>query len=77
VGTAGQREGEWAHAREPAPTGLAHGAAREGERGRAGWSRQAGPAYQAQGARRRGRAHGAGSAWAKWAEMAFLFPGNF
>jgi hypothetical protein len=29
------------------------------------------------GARGRGRAHGAGSAWAKWAEMAFLFPGNF
>jgi hypothetical protein len=29
VGTAGQREGEWAHAREPASTGLAHGAARD------------------------------------------------
>jgi hypothetical protein len=37
VGTAGQKEGEWAHAREPALTGLAHGATRErGESGRAG-----------------------------------------
>jgi hypothetical protein len=34
VETVGQREGEWAHAREPVPTGLAHGAARE--RGREG-----------------------------------------
>jgi hypothetical protein len=34
--TTGQREGEWAHAREPAPTGLAHRATRErgGERAR-------------------------------------------
>jgi hypothetical protein len=35
VGTTGQREGEWAHAREPTLTGLAHRAEREGERGRA------------------------------------------
>jgi hypothetical protein len=36
VGTAGQREGERVHARELAPTGLAHRTAREreGERGR-------------------------------------------
>jgi hypothetical protein len=30
----GQREGEWAHAREPTPTGPTHGVARE--RGREG-----------------------------------------
>jgi hypothetical protein len=34
VGTAGQREGERVHARELAPTGLAHRTARERERER-------------------------------------------
>jgi hypothetical protein len=75
VGTAGQREGEWAHAREPAPTGLAHGAA--GERARSGLRRQAGPARQTQGAHGRRRARGVGLAWAKWAEMAFSISREF
>jgi hypothetical protein len=57
VGTAGQREGEWVHAREPAPIGRSHGAVREREREgseHAGWRQQAGPACQAYGACGRG-----------------------
>jgi hypothetical protein len=37
----------------------------------------AGPARQTQGARERGRARGAGPAWAKWAEMAFSISREF
>jgi hypothetical protein len=49
-----------ARARGTTPINLAHGAAREreGERGRAGWHRQAGPACQTPRARGRGRARG-------------------
>jgi hypothetical protein len=78
VGTAGQREGEWAHTREPASTGLAHGAARE--RGREGALRLA-PTGGARlsdtrGAQAWARA-GAGPTWAKWAEMAFSISREF
>jgi hypothetical protein len=71
VGTAGQREGEQAHVRELAPTGLAHGTKRErGREAHSGWRRQAGPACQAKGAR-----GGAGLSGLSWAELAFPFPG--
>jgi hypothetical protein len=62
VGTAGQREGEWVHAREPAPTGLAHGAARERGGERARWLAPTG------GARLSGTG-GAGAGWVKWANL--------
>jgi hypothetical protein len=45
-----------ARARGTTPTSLSHRAARERERGRAGWRRQAGPAYQAPRTRGRERA---------------------
>jgi hypothetical protein len=77
VGTAGQREGEWAHAREPALTGLAHGVARERERGggmRARWLAPTGGA----------RLSGTGGARARdglsgptWAEIGFPFSRDF
>jgi hypothetical protein len=55
TGADGGREREWACMQEdgadkPGP----RGSEREGERGCAGWRRQAGPAYQAQEARRLG-----------------------
>jgi hypothetical protein len=60
-----QREGEWAHVREPAPTGLAHGAARErgGREGELVGADRRGPPV-----RHRGRA-GARAGWAKWADL--------
>jgi hypothetical protein len=76
VETAGQREGEWAHMREPAPTCLAHGTTRERERererARSGLRRQAGPACKAQGARAR-----AGLRGPTCAEMAFSISREF
>jgi hypothetical protein len=42
------------------------GSEREGERGRAGWHQQVGPACQAQGARGHGRVR---AGWAKWADL--------
>jgi hypothetical protein len=65
VGTAGQREGERAHVRELAPTGLAHETEREREgerRARVGADRRDPPVRQ------RGRA-GACAGWAKWAAL--------
>jgi hypothetical protein len=50
------------------------------KRGRAGWCRQAGPACQAQGARRRGRAGGGGGGGLigpTWAEIGFPFSWDF
>jgi hypothetical protein len=54
-----------------APTGLAHGTEREGESGRSGLRRQAGPACQAEG-----RA-GAGLTGLPWAQFLFPFSWNF
>jgi hypothetical protein len=73
---AGQREGEWAHAREPAPTGLTHGAARE--RGREGALRLAptgGASPSDTGGR--GRARKLGRLRLTGPDWLFLFPGNF
>jgi hypothetical protein len=57
----GQREGERAHTRELAPTGLAHGTERDGEkRTRVGTDRRDPPVRQ------RGRAR---AGWAKWAAL--------
>jgi hypothetical protein len=73
VGTAGQREGERVHARELAPTGLAHGTEREREREGA----QFAPTGRARlsdigGARARGRARGgAGLDGSTLAELVF------
>jgi hypothetical protein len=79
VGTVGQREGDWAHTREPAPTGPTHGVARE--RGREGALRRAptGGAHPSDtgGGHVRRRARGAGPACAKWAEMAFSISREF
>jgi hypothetical protein len=53
-----------------------HGTKREGERGRSGWRRQAGPACQAEGARGRGRAR-TGLSGLPWAEFGFPFSREF
>jgi hypothetical protein len=51
---------------------------REGERGRAGWRRYAGPACQAQGHAGAGVCARAGLSGPTWAEIGFfLFPGIF
>jgi hypothetical protein len=76
VGTVGQREGEWAHAREPVPTGMAHGAARERGRAGAGADRRGPPV------RNRGRAGASMRARARligptWAEIGFPFSRDF
>jgi hypothetical protein len=65
VGTAGQREGEWAHAREPAPTGRSHGAVRERQRGR-GVSTLVGADRRGPPVMHRGCA---GAGWAKWGDL--------
>jgi hypothetical protein len=61
VGTAGQREGERAYARELASTGLAHGTKRERERerGTLGLAPTSGTRLSGKGGARRG--------WANWA----------
>jgi hypothetical protein len=69
VGTAGQREGEREHAREIAPTGLAHGTEREreGERhARLSADRRDPPVRQRGPARAR-------LSGLPWAELAFPF----
>jgi hypothetical protein len=65
VGTAGQRDGVQAHARELAPIGLAHRTEREGERrARDGADRRDPPVRQ------RGRKGASARAgWAKWAAL--------
>jgi hypothetical protein len=60
VGTAGQREKRARVREDGANKAGPWGSEREGDRGRAGWRRQAGPACQAQGAR---------GGWAKWADL--------
>jgi hypothetical protein len=76
VGTAGQREGEWAHAREPAPIGLAHGAAREGKRERAqACADRWGPPVRYRG--RAGARGGLGWFGLNGLKWPFLFLGNF
>jgi hypothetical protein len=57
-----------------APTGLAHGTEREGERGSLGLRRQAGPACQAERARGRART---GLSGLPWAEFGFPFSREF
>jgi hypothetical protein len=61
--------------KEMAPIGRPHRAARarEGEKGRVGWRRQAGSACQGPRARGRGRTRGAGPDGPTWAEMDFPF----
>jgi hypothetical protein len=79
VGTTGQREGEWAHAREPAPTGRPHGAARERERGeRVCWLAPTGGARLSDtgGTRARPRTR-AGLSGPTWAELGFPFSRDF
>jgi hypothetical protein len=49
---------------------------REGESGRSGLRRQTGPAYQAEGARGRGRAR-TGLSGLPWAEFSFPFSREF
>jgi hypothetical protein len=56
--------------RQAWPTGQREG---EGERGRAGWRQQAGPACQAPCA----RAQGVGLSGPTWAELGFLFSREF
>jgi hypothetical protein len=59
------------------------GSEREGERGCAGWRRQAGPACQAPRAHKHGRAGGGGGGGGgrlsgpTWAELGFLFSREF
>jgi hypothetical protein len=76
VGTAGQREGERVHAREPASTVLAHGAARERGEGEESASAQGCADRWDPPVRQRARA-GAGLSGLPWAELAFPFSWNF
>jgi hypothetical protein len=66
---------EWARGERTAPIALAHGTARERERGgeRAHWRDRRGPPVSAGG---RGRAQ-AGSTWANWARLAFSISREF
>jgi hypothetical protein len=57
----GQREGERAHARELAPTGLAHGTERERERSALGLAPTGGTRLSSR--------EGARAGWAKWAAL--------
>ena len=79
MGTAGQREGERAHARETAPTGRPHSAAREREREEASALRFAptgGARLSGIGARGHGRAR-ARLSGLTWAELGFPFSRDF
>jgi hypothetical protein len=77
VGTVGQREAERAHARELAPTGLAHETEREGEkRARVGADRRDPPVRQ-RGRTGAGARTRAGLSGLPWAELAFPFSWNF
>jgi hypothetical protein len=71
VGSARQRE-KRARVQEDGVDKLGpRGSEREGERGRTGWHRQAGPACQAP------RVRGVGLSGPTWAELGFLFSRDF
>jgi hypothetical protein len=79
VGTTGQREGERAHARETAPTGRPHSAAREREREEASalkFAPTGGARLSGIGARGHGRAR-ARLSGLTWAELGFPFSRDF
>jgi hypothetical protein len=75
VGSARQREKRARVREDGVDKHGPRGSEREGERGRAAWRRQAGPACQAP--RARGRARGVGLSGLTWVELGFPFSRDF